>query len=81
MMFSGFLLSLTVIVKILFFRSRGGVIMGDAHRIPKAKDKKFSDPEFEVLLRIKPNRLKHNLSLFFTRPAYQYTVAEVGGIN
>ena len=55
--------------------------MGDRHRIPKLKDKKFSDPEFEVLLRIEPNKLKHNLSPFFTRPAYQYTKAEVGGIN
>ena len=55
--------------------------MGDAHRIPKATDKKYSDPEFEVLLKIAPYKLKHNLSPFFTRPTYQYTKAEVGGIG
>ena len=55
--------------------------MGDRHRIPKATDKKHSDPEFEVLLKIAPNKLKHNLNPFFTRPAYQYTKAEVGGIG
>ena len=54
--------------------------MGDLHRIVRAKDKKFSDPGFEQLLRIDPQKLKHNLSLFFIRPAYQYTKAEVGGV-
>ena len=53
--------------------------MGDLHRVMKVKDKKFSDPEFEKLLRINPKTLKHNLSPFLTRPAYQYTKAEVGG--
>lgn len=56
-------------------------MMGDKHSIPKAKDKKFSDPEFEVLLRIKPEKLKHHLNPFFTRPAYKYTKAEVGGVG
>ena len=53
--------------------------MGDLHRVIKAKDKKFSDPEFEVRLRIEPTKLSRNLSSFFTRPAYQYTKAEIGG--
>lgn len=53
--------------------------MGDLHKVIKAKDKKFSDPEFEALLRIEPTKLSRNLSSFFTRPAYQYTKAEVGG--
>lgn len=54
--------------------------MGDVHRIPKAKERKFSDTEVERLLRIDPQRLRHDLSSFFTRPAYQYTKAEIGGI-
>ena len=54
--------------------------MGGRHRIPKSKDKKFSDPKFEALLRIEPEKLKHHLNNpFFTRPAYKYTKAEVGG--
>lgn len=55
--------------------------MGDTHRIPRSKDKKHSDPEFELLLRIDPHKLKRDRSLFFVRPAYQYTKAEVGGID
>ena len=55
--------------------------MGDRHRIPKVTDKKYSDPEFEKLLRVDPYTLKHNLSPFFTRPAYVYTKAAVGGIT
>ena len=53
--------------------------MGDLHRIIKAKNKKYSDPEFELLLKVNPKRLSHKLSPFFTRPVYQYTSAEVGG--
>ena len=54
--------------------------MGDLHRIIKARDKKFSDPEFEKLLRdADTGKLKHKLSPFFTRPVYAYTKAEVGG--
>ena len=52
--------------------------MGDLQRVIKAKDKQFSDPEFEALLRIEPTKLSRNLSPFFTRPAYQSTKAEVG---
>lgn len=55
--------------------------MGDIHRIPKAKDKKHSDPEFELLLRIDPHKLKYDRNPFFVRPAYQYTKSEVGGID
>lgn len=55
--------------------------MGDTHRIPKAKDKKYSDPEFELLLRIDPHKLKYDRNPFFVRPAYQYTKSEVGGIE
>lgn len=55
--------------------------MGDLHKIIKAKDKKFSDPEFEFLLVCDVNRLSHNLSPFYTRPAYAYTKASVGGIK
>lgn len=54
--------------------------MGDRNRIVKTKDKKFSDPGFEQLLRIDPQKLKHNLSPFFVRPLYQYTKAEVGRV-
>lgn len=54
--------------------------MGDYHKIPKCRDKKFSDPEFEMLLRVSPDKLKHNLSPFHTRPAYSYTKAEVGRV-
>ena len=53
--------------------------MGDTHRTPKIKDKKFSDPEFERLLRIDPNTLSRKSNPFFTRPAYAYTKASVGG--
>ena len=55
--------------------------MGDYHKIPKCRDKKFSDPEFEMLLRVSPDKLKHKLSPFHTRPAYQYTKSEVGEIT
>ena len=54
--------------------------MGDVHRIPKSTERKFSDPGFEQLLRIEPQKLKHNLSPFFVRPLYQYTKAEVGRV-
>lgn len=54
--------------------------MGDKNRIIRVKDKKFSDPEFEKLLRDSDNgKLRHDLSPFFTRPAYVYTKAAVGG--
>lgn len=54
--------------------------MGSLHRIIKAKDKKFSDPEFTKLLRDSDTgKLNHDLSPFFTRPLYAYTKAEVGG--
>ncbi len=52
--------------------------MGDLHRVIKARDKKFSDPEFEKLMRINPANLKHELNPSFTRPAYAYTSAEAG---
>lgn len=55
--------------------------MGDAHRIPRSIDKKFSDSCFEALLRMDPSDLSRNLSSFYTRPAYQYTKAEVGGLK
>ena len=56
--------------------------MGDKHRIPRCADKSYSDPEFERTLRDSDKgRLKHNLSPFFTRPAYQYTKVAVGGIR
>lgn len=55
--------------------------MGDAHRIPKSTDKKYSDPCFEQLLRVDPKFLPRNNNPFFTRPAYAYTKAAVGGIN
>lgn len=55
--------------------------MGDKNRIIRAKDKKISDPEFETLLKISPEKLRHNLSPFFTRPAYQYTKSEVGSVS
>lgn len=55
--------------------------MGDAHRIIKSKDKKYSDPEFELLLQIDPHKLRHYRNPFFVRPAYQYTKAETGGIE
>ncbi len=54
--------------------------MGDRHRIPKTREKKFSDPEFEILLRVSPDKLKHKLSPFHIRPAYSYTKAEVGRV-
>lgn len=55
--------------------------MGDIHRIPKAKDKKFSDPCFEGLLHVDLEKLSHKLSPFYIRPAYDYTHAAVGGIG
>lgn len=55
--------------------------MGDAHRILRSKDKKYSDPCFERLLSCVPNTLSHNLSSFYTRPAYSHTHAAVGGIR
>ena len=55
--------------------------MGDAHRIPKSKDKKFSDSCSEELLRIEPAKLNHKLSPFFTNSAYRYTKAEVGEVK
>lgn len=55
--------------------------MGDVHKIPRSMDKKFSDACFEKLLRINPSDLSRNLSPFYTRPAYQYTKAEVGGLR
>lgn len=55
--------------------------MGNYHQIPKCKDKKFSDPEFERLLRTDPDKIPHNLSSFHTRPAYAYTKSEVGGVR
>lgn len=51
--------------------------MGDTHRIPKAKDRKYSDPEFAKLLSVDPKTLSHKGNSFFTRPAYAYTKAEV----
>lgn len=55
--------------------------MGDVHRLIRCRDKKFGDTEFEKLLTINPCRLERRLSPFFTRPAYQYTKAEVGGVS
>lgn len=55
--------------------------MGDAHRIPKSTERKFSDPCFEKLLRVDPKTLPHNSNPFFTRPVYQYTKAEVGRVQ
>ena len=55
--------------------------MGDRHRIPRSTDKKYSDPEFEKLLSIDPNRLSRDYSRFFTSPAYAHTKAEVGEIK
>lgn len=55
--------------------------MGDAHRIPRATDKKYSDPEFARLLSIDPNCLSRDYSRFFTSPAYAHTKAEVGEIK
>lgn len=55
--------------------------MEGKHRIPRCMDKKMSDPEFEGLLRIDPDRLSRNLSPFFIRPAYDHTKAPVGGIH
>lgn len=55
--------------------------MGDTHRIPRCKDKPYSDPCFERLLSMPVEKITHNLSPFHTRPAYQYTKAEVGGID
>ncbi len=55
--------------------------MGDTHRIPRSTDKKYSDSCFEQLLSCNLNLLSRNLSSFYIRPAYQYTIAEVGGIN
>ena len=55
--------------------------MGDLHKLIKAKDKKFSDPEFEFLLMCDVSKLSRDLSPFYTRPAYAYTKAEVGGIR
>ena len=55
--------------------------MGDVHRIMRVKDKKFSDPEFEFILRCDVSKLSRDLSPFYTRPAYAYTKAEVGGIR
>lgn len=54
--------------------------MGDVHRIPRATDKKHSDPEFERLLSIEPAKLSRNFSQFYIRPVYQYTKAEVGRV-
>lgn len=52
--------------------------MGDVHRI--CKD--FVDPSFAKLLHdLEGNKVSHKLSPFFTRPAYKYTCAEVGGIG
>ena len=54
--------------------------MGDKNRIARGKERKFSDPEFERLLRDSDKgRLKHELSPFFTRPVFAYTKAAVGG--
>lgn len=55
--------------------------MGDLHKIVKAKDKKFSDPGFEQLLRMNPEKISKYRSPFFSRPAYQYTKAEVGDVS
>ena len=55
--------------------------MGDVHRIPRSRDRSYSDPEFAKLLSVNPDRLCHKLSPFFTRPAYSYTKAAVGGIK
>lgn len=55
--------------------------MGDLHKIVKAKDKKFSDPEFEGLLHVHPEKLSHKLSKFYTRPAYAHTSSSIGGIE
>lgn len=55
--------------------------MGDMHRIPRCKDKPYSDPCFEKLLSMPVEKLKHKLSSFHTRPAYQYTKAEVGAVE
>lgn len=54
--------------------------MGDTHRIPRATDKKYSDPEFERLLSIEPAKISRNFSQFYIRPVYQYTKAEVGRV-
>lgn len=53
--------------------------MGDVHRI--CKD--FDDPSFTKLLHdMERNKVSHELSPFFTRPAaYKYTCAEVRGIG
>lgn len=55
--------------------------MGDVHRIPRSKDKKFSDPCFEKLLSMDIEKLPTKRSSFYIRPAYQYTKAEVGGLR
>ena len=55
--------------------------MGDRHRIPKSTDKKYSDSCFEQLLRVDPKFLPRNNNPFFSRPAYQYTKAEVGRVQ
>ena len=55
--------------------------MGDVHRIPRSRDRSYSDPEFARLLSVDPNKLGQHLNPFFTRPAYSYTKAAVGGIK
>ena len=52
--------------------------MGDRSRLTK----QFTDNTFEKLMRdADTGKLKHNLSPFYTRPAYSYTIASVGGIK
>lgn len=55
--------------------------MGDAHRIPRCMNKHGSDYSFEQLLTMDLSDLGHDLSSAYTRPAYAYTKASVGGIN
>lgn len=55
--------------------------MGDFHRIPRCKDKPYSDPCFAQLLTIDIDKLPKTRSAFHTRPAYAHTKAEVGAIE
>lgn len=52
--------------------------MGDVHRI----NKDFNDPTFLKLLHdLDKNRVKFELSSFYTRPAYAYTKQSIGEVE
>ena len=52
--------------------------MSGAHKITKD----YHDTAFVKLMHdMDQNKVKHELSSFFTRPVYQYTKAEVGAIK